>query len=291
MTAEILDAVEYRNGQKNNWRRTVWNHVARLCGTSRGICLYLPGSRDLDRQVAVGTHGFRHADLIAVERCPKVAATLRANGTTTINLSLLQVLRHWPANTPVTCVLADLQSGLTDEAASIAEAYVWNPAFTECVLAVNLLRGRELSMDFVKRPEKSGQLAAELQVQFGFDLNEYRKFSDEPLHQSKHRGVAFARLVMLLMGSAGVFDQHIKWFGDPINRGKIHEFYRRSMPLRAIPIRPYRSSNSSQTMDAVVMKAAFCTPRPALVPTLPQISAALALRTRRLRGELPRARP
>lgn len=85
----MIDAVEYKNGPKNQWRRTLWNAIADATPDRRNeLVLYLPGSKDLDRPEAV-RRGFLPANMIAVERSPAVASELRQRGVTVIQSDLL----------------------------------------------------------------------------------------------------------------------------------------------------------------------------------------------------------
>lgn len=136
----ILDAVAYKNGPKNQWRRTVWNiaHYHAL----PGVVLYLPGETDLDRAEAT-RRGFKPADLIAIERNEAVALRLRAKGTTTICGSLIDVLKSWPPHVPISVLVADLQCGLDPWVQDLAGICGQHPALAESVIVCNLQRGRD----------------------------------------------------------------------------------------------------------------------------------------------------
>lgn len=141
------DAVEYKNGQKNNWRLHLWNRIAEIVKDKRNAAvLYLPGDRDLDSFVAQ-RKGFRSANLIAVEHNKAVVKKLRASKRTVIPGDLLAVMLNWPAAHRVGVVIADLQHGHTKNALGIVWAWQNLEAFSGSVLLVNMQRGRESKSD------------------------------------------------------------------------------------------------------------------------------------------------
>lgn len=117
--ASIGHEISYRSGQKNHWRRWVWNRITETL--PKGIrprdatVLYLPGEADLDWPEA-RRRGYQRENMIACERDPRVVRALRARGVTTISLSLALAMQAWPQGRPVHVVHADLCSGITSEA-------------------------------------------------------------------------------------------------------------------------------------------------------------------------------
>jgi len=137
----------YKFGQKNNWRRRVWNHIRdnakspRLC-----VGLYLPAEEDLDYAVAV-SKGFDPRNLIAVDRDASVVHSLRSKGRLVIYGELLDILRSWPVHrVPLGFIHCDLFSNYSPSAVSIAHAAMESLCLSGGgTLVINLLRGRENS--------------------------------------------------------------------------------------------------------------------------------------------------
>lgn len=141
------DAVEYKNGQKNNWRLHLWNRISEVVQNKRdSLVIYLPGEKDLDSFVAQ-RKGFRSANLIAVENNEQVVKALRVRKRTVIHDDLLTVMLNWPAAHGVGVVLADLQHGCTKDVLAILTAWCCLEAFRNSVLLVNMQRGRESQAD------------------------------------------------------------------------------------------------------------------------------------------------
>lgn len=142
----VLDAVNYKNGQKNNWRRTMWNVVAKeITDRKTALILYLPGAADLDRSEAI-RRGFKPANMIAVERDAEVAEELRNKGVTTIRGKLNAILENWPERHPVDVVIADFQCGFNNDTSRTIEILMTSPAFDGAVVVINMQRGRDVPM-------------------------------------------------------------------------------------------------------------------------------------------------
>lgn len=304
----LMDAVNYKNGAKNQWRRTVWNLIR--VHAKPGVILYLPGSTDLDRDEAL-RRGFKPADLIAIERDPEVARSLRERGVTTIRGSLNDVLESWPPHVPIAALLADLQCGFDPWVERLAEICAQHPAMAEAVVVANLQRGRDAYA------KTFSALTADNQ-----DLVGGEGAAD------KSRGKTFALVVVasvpvdemrVPLGMAGSLEQQwaqIETFKREVNRlapaaRNAHDFSKEieSMLQRydALKARyevelercfqkvyhlpPYRSTPSSPYFDSCILPmrgraevrlAGWV----AAEGMRPQIAAALAIRSRRLKGEL-----
>jgi hypothetical protein len=309
-----MDAVAYKNGPKNQWRRTVWN----LIGVYRkpGPILYLPGSTDLDRAEAI-KRGIPPANLIAVERDEDVAKHLREMGVTTINAGLLDVIESWPTDVPLAALVADLQCGLDPWVEVLAGVCARHPALTNTTLVVNLQRGRDkLGADWcpegiekhndrpateytggVKAPsaksrgfgfylhlradrqdvtDRFKKLCAEVQV----TVDSLRLCNDECTHRLKESGAV----------SSNFRREHdlVRVNADAAHCAMV-EFHRQSEVVY-FPS-PYQSTPKSPYFDSCVVPMVGCYETRLAnwkkVGSLgPQIAAALAIRTRKLRGEL-----
>lgn len=136
------DHYDYKFGPKNQWRRSIWNQIVdRLeVKPKDAIVLYLAGQSDLDRQVAKSKN-FRDDNLIAIERNAKVAKQLRRDGKLTILGELDDICEMMPRRVDV--VFADLCSGLSSSVIKLLTVVGTGLAFENCVLAINLMRGRD----------------------------------------------------------------------------------------------------------------------------------------------------
>lgn len=159
----------YLNGTKNNWRRWQWNRICdrlKVSGVDprdAGV-LYLAGPDDEDRRVAK-ERGFRHENLVAVERDEGNAAALRSRGVLTFHGELSDAVEHPPLDR-LDVVIADLCGGLSALTADLyASLCGLRPRGQVTIVAVNMLRGRD------------GEFGSEFAASFG-----------------KHRGKAFVNM-------------------------------------------------------------------------------------------------
>lgn len=134
---------DYNFGQKNHWRRSVWNEVLRrTAGRERSeVILYLPGPKDEDRAVAVAK-GVPTQNLIAIDREARNVTAVRANGVPAVTGDALDVLWSWPDDRPVCAVLLDFCCGITNDTLGTFDAFQRAP-FRRAVCMVNFMRGRD----------------------------------------------------------------------------------------------------------------------------------------------------
>ena len=133
----------YKNGQKNNWRRTVWNEIAdRVENRRDAVVVYWPGPRDLDRPEAI-RRGFRASNLIGIDTDETIVQARRAAGAIMIHGDLQSVVGSWPATRPIAVIAADLCSCLSFNVTALLGIIRWQPAAAGGVIALNLQRGRE----------------------------------------------------------------------------------------------------------------------------------------------------
>ena len=266
---ERLDAVEYKNGQKNNWRLNAWNRIADFTHDRKNaLVLYLPGSRDLDSFVAV-RKGFRSANLIAVEREDDVAKALRDGHRTTICSDLNSVVASWPRNHKVSVVIADMQCGFVSPILDLIIFWMGLEAFSGGTLLLNLQRGREGKHDPVSDLRGSYTTCA---------CEDCRGRRVE-----KNRGWMAVATMESVLGAA---------LDIPSSEGNMqNEVFRKLYSWKYLPT--YRSSPNSPYFDSVVVKNIHAYPRRErpdgsvqFEDVRSKISAALALRTMRLSGQL-----
>lgn len=133
----------YRFGQKNNWRRTVWNAVLRRTnGRERTHpILYLAGPEDIDRRIAVGK-GVPNQNLIAIDIDEKNVNSVRSIAAPALHARANDVLRNWPESRPVAAVMLDLCCGLSEDALDSLDLLMRYP-FRDAVVMINMLRGRD----------------------------------------------------------------------------------------------------------------------------------------------------
>lgn len=136
---------DYRFDEKYHWRKWMWNSVSKLQPhPHRAVVLYLAGSSDLDRPLAL-RKGFKSENLIAVEKDSRAVQELRKSGALTVDGNILDVALSWPVERPVGALLFDFCSGLELKIWKRLELALLRPPFWDAVFAFNLLRGRDAS--------------------------------------------------------------------------------------------------------------------------------------------------
>lgn len=285
-----LDAVAYKNGQKNNWRRTAWNLIKNhTSDRGNAIVLYLPGSTDLDAPEAL-RRGFQDDNLIAVERDIFVAKTLRDKKRNCINADLDAVMAAWPAHTPVSVVIADFQCGLTKPVINTLQSWAYNSAFSSASLLLNLQRGREnpKELEVVKQADLMLGPLGEHTSAVALTGNE----TDTDLADKNRGNLAFKALVMSLAVNWGEKTTE----GLPTVSDEIMLLESGRFPTVSLP--SYRSTPRSPWMDSILFLPKFLDIPGAVVlsetvkDTRRLISASLAVRTqRRGKGARPATIP
>lgn len=140
----------YRFGQKNNWRRTVWNEMASRVKNRRDArILYLAGEQNLDSEIAE-QKGFRKQNMIAIEIDKGRTASLRANSVNTINGNLMDVLYNWPHKHKVDVVVADFCFGFEAKSVDLFDS-ISNPALVDAACLINFQRGRDSSTNELRK--------------------------------------------------------------------------------------------------------------------------------------------
>lgn len=141
MSGENFD---YKFGNKNNWRRWVWNRIVERLAVppAEAVVLYLAGQQDLDREIAI-QRGFKGHNLIAVERDELVAAQLRKKGVLTIQGEFGDVLQFWPLGHEIHVVFGDFCSDMTLKLWTAITLTAFLAYTKNAVLAFNFQRGRD----------------------------------------------------------------------------------------------------------------------------------------------------
>jgi len=138
--------ISYISGQKNNWRRWMWNQVKERLPKNKTakdcLVLYLAGRENADLEEAK-RRGFLPANMIAVEADKDVARSLRQQGVTTIAGNVVDVLNCWPLEHKVDVVILDLCAGLGLDMIRRVQAGLMQPCFVGAIVSINLQRGRD----------------------------------------------------------------------------------------------------------------------------------------------------
>lgn len=156
MTVE--DEINYKNGAKNHWRRTVWNRIVErlLVPPPDAVVLYLAGLTDLDRPEAI-RRGFRAENLIAVDRSLEKAQALRNKSVLTIHGDFLDAAASFPRRVDV--IFGDFCCGLSYDLMGRIFGIGLLPFTRQAVFAFNFLRGRDPGcLPQVWKRDNSGQV-------------------------------------------------------------------------------------------------------------------------------------
>lgn len=135
--------MDYKNGMKGNWRRTIHNRIVDLLAVkpSEAVVLYLAGIQDLDRAEFL-RRGFKSNNLICVEKHKRTASEIRSNRKLCIESELGQVISAC-RRFPVHVVLGDFCCGLELSVVSLIDQMIENPCFNGSVVVFNVMRGRD----------------------------------------------------------------------------------------------------------------------------------------------------
>lgn len=139
--------MNYKFGNKNNWRRWVWNRIIErlTVPTKDAVVLYLAGEDNIDREIAL-SHGFKPDNLIAIEKDKTIVNHLRRNGQLCVQGDIIDILRAWPHNKLISVIIADFCCGLEKRIMEyFTTAFLQSPHTRTSIFAINLLRGRDPS--------------------------------------------------------------------------------------------------------------------------------------------------
>ncbi len=142
----------YKFGSKNNWRRRVWNEACkRLISQNKKLSeckiLYLPGPEDIDGKIAI-EKGFKPWNLFCIERENDIINKLRYNHVNVIHGDINQVLSYWDIDDSIDFCFADFMCGIHNTSYRFLQNLLTTDALSkESVIAVNLLRGRDIKLD------------------------------------------------------------------------------------------------------------------------------------------------
>lgn len=302
----------YKNGQKNHWRRTMWNEVLkRTDGREKTQpILYLAGPEDMDREIAV-SKGVPPQNLIAIDRFAPNVGAIRSKGAPAINADALDVLWSWPKDRPVCAVLMDYCGGLGRENAMVFDVFQRRP-FRRSVAMVNFLRGRDPWSNLIRVGLSESGLLQPLWLSDGKTVTALH-------HDTKHRAYQFLIFNALdfINSVRGVGTLHMTKAsdGDKVTTGVVfpttpesREVYRMGVSLLMTQMRPtfYTYKSGMLTFDSAVFDPPWGVVPDAVDFTLidnawaqreqsfsepglvRRLAAMLAVRTMRLTGKLGR---
>ena len=167
--------MEYKYGNKNQWRRWMWNRVAESTKNRREKkVLYLAGP-DAHDVGAASLRGFDKRNMIAVEKDPNALRNIRGSGLLAIDGEICDVMEAWPQELPVGVVIADFCSGMESKIVNriaMGSAHHW--PFIDTTFCFNFLRGRDpsskddrsrfIGCDRIKNPLHRGEIFFNLYV-------------------------------------------------------------------------------------------------------------------------------
>ena len=144
--------MDYKFGQKNQWRRWIWNRIEERLTVPKkdALVVYLPGHQDLDRSEAL-RRGFSEHNLIGVERSKKELKNIRKRGVLCIEGDFMEAVEQIARNRKIDIVFGDFMGGLTITNAGWINRFMTTPNMINTVFAFNLLRGRDKESDWFKR--------------------------------------------------------------------------------------------------------------------------------------------
>jgi hypothetical protein len=265
----------YNFGNKNNWRRWVWNRICEKYKRPRGdaLIVYLAGAEDLDRRIAI-EKGFKPYNLIAVDKDENVVNQLRQKGALAIQGDLFEVLKGFNGTDyQIDILIADICSGVSDEVYSFAKY------LTEDINN-NIFCGEteeeKAALERGETVDSSSYPVAMFNFMRGRDkgiiLNSLKE-------QTKHRGEMFIRTMFKLKQEYEEREMHST---EP-------EPFEDYLTYCQPEYKSYKSNCGYLVMDSVV----FNIQQPAIIQMkkvsnelTKRISATLAVRTMKMNGRL-----
>ena len=137
---------DYKFGNKNNWRRWVWNRITERLNVKpqEALVLYLAGRNDFDRREAL-RRGFAEHNLIAAELNREARKVLRARKALCIDGEIIDAASFWPPPIPLHVLHADFACGLEAKILARCFTLIASQALNTAVLSFNFMRGRDAS--------------------------------------------------------------------------------------------------------------------------------------------------
>lgn len=196
---------DYLNVDKNRWRLDKWAAIRQLVSKTRkakdAVVIYLPGPKDLDRDVAVSM-GFRSYNLIGIDLDAKIVSDNRKRSKYGVFIQgrLEDLIANLPKDFDIAAIDADLCCGLQGPAHALMRCLITDVLIPrDIVVSINLQRGRDANSNHVRNLIGGARAKEEALKNSGLDLQ-------------KHRGVNF----MLEAFMAVEHNYSLKGEGDSI---------------------------------------------------------------------------
>ena len=136
---------DYNDPIKRQWRGWVWNRIAdRVKATRDTTILYLLGPTPRENDVAEALkRGYAEYNLIGVDNYKPNVMQARKDHLLAIHGDLDCVVAAWPEDWKVDAIIGDFCGGAGAAVMGFVYAVQWSEAFRDCVLLINVLRGRD----------------------------------------------------------------------------------------------------------------------------------------------------
>lgn len=144
--------MNYDYPTKRHARRTYINALIGLLAvpSREALGLYLPGPTDEEGDLLI-QKGFDRARCIGVERSARVASLLRKKHIPVISGDVFDILDSIDFPRPINFLSLDFVCGLELRLVKRLTRTLKRPAFSECVIGLNLQRGRDKSTNNLRR--------------------------------------------------------------------------------------------------------------------------------------------
>lgn len=165
ITKKRIGLGNYQFGNKNNWRRWLWNRIIEKmdnpcdlmlsfkatgrikCETKinrrEAVCLYLPGPKDIDREIAT-SKGIKNNNLIACDTDDEIIKNIRKNGNLGINGDIADIIYNFGNSLKINVLAIDLCCGLTEYIHKLLHSLIYmDMGYDYIILGINMMRGRD----------------------------------------------------------------------------------------------------------------------------------------------------
>jgi len=144
----VVDGAQLR---KSKVRKPLIKKLSRGYQLSDAVVLYLSGPDDIDREVAL-SKGFKNHNLIAIDKEPEYINKVRQAGNLGLCVGLGPVISSWGKEPKINVIIADFCCGITGTVRDfIDDLLLSNGIGAGCILAVNLMRGRDKESKWIRR--------------------------------------------------------------------------------------------------------------------------------------------
>lgn len=145
---------EYNFREKNSWRRWQWKKIKRKIMSygiypKDAVVLYLAGEKNYDWPAARHC-GFKYKNMIACEINKNATKELRTKKVNVVNCGLSDAILYWGNTIRIDVIVADFCGGFTKDLHNFTMSLFGSKGISyNCVLSINLLRGRDPMINYV----------------------------------------------------------------------------------------------------------------------------------------------